>query len=442
MNHGNFIQRAARRARLLALGLLAAAALVAPAARADDLPDGWTVRRADKGIIFAPVRMNQGEKLEVWLATDWFKVQREVRPAERLLQIRQQAGLMNDGRCQPPQLTQDGTATQQCQAGDAQLQYMLLPAGSGGYFVRLLRMRVVGNDVPQRYRDGIMQTMKIAMNHNQATALLEQHERQEGARVAQAIRTTPGRGVRDDDIAAIFVDMRVDQGRNETVQREVHTTWLLLKDGTGYQNKIPPDELNVKASRQLEPQRWVQWRKPLFGGNYEIRGPDDSNWRSLPTGKKGWLAQPARPGERLNGTYRHLDGWGNVERLRIQKATWRFGGDGRFELALYGYSGISQSGVGTHFNHVSERESDAKGSRKRGGMSNTDTLGGVATTSSSRGGDDGASRRGRYRLSGWVLEVERDDGQLERHFVTFPGGSRKDMDIDSVVFEGCGGKSC
>ena len=49
--------------------------------------------------------------------------------------------------------------------------------------------------------------------------------------------------------------------------------------------------------------------------------------------------------------------------------------------------------------------------------------------------DDGASRRGRYRLNGWVLELERDDGQTERLFVTFRDGQRSMIDLNSNWFE-------
>jgi len=246
--------------------------------------------------------------------------------------------------------------------------------------------------------------------------------------------------VRDGDIAAVFVtsDERA-QSPGETVYRTVHTSWLLLKDGTGYQNEIPPDELNIKVSRQLQPERWVQWRKPWLGGDYEIRGPNDKDWRPL---SKGWIAQPARPGERLNGTYERSDYYGSIiGGIRTNRFTWSFGGDGTFNTSFYGNSGYVD--IANHVSATSSTVADSSGTRTSGGMSSTSAFYGpsggvavpVATISTSRKNDDGASRRGRYRLKGWVLEIERDDGQTERHFVTFRGEQRDKLDIDSHWFE-------
>jgi len=410
--------------------------------RAEGLPDGWTVRRENQGASFAPIQMNPGEKLEIWIADDWFEVLQDVSPQTRLLQIRQQAGAMEGDECQPPVPTQDGLAIQECTTSDSVLQYMLLPAGSGGYFVRLLCMRVKGDGVLARYQDGVRQTMRIAMDHNQAKTLLERQEQLEHDYAARAIRTAPGQGVPDDDIAAVFVNAQVVQNPGETVKRDLHITWLLLKDGTGYQNEIPPDELNVSVSRQLEPRRWIQWRKAQSGNGYEMRGPDDGGWRSLPDGEdgtdgKGWIAQPARPGERLNGIYERTDGWGNQDNLRTLKTTWHFSGDGTFDLSLSGYQGILQTGGGTSFTYVSTTGSDPQGTHTATGTSNSNTPigatspGGISVNSNGNT-DDGARYRGRYQFKGWVLEAERDDGQLDRHFVTFQSNGRTVIDIDSA----------
>ena len=424
-------------------------------ARADGLPDGWTVRRGNKGVIFVPVKMNPGEKLEIWLADEWFKVQKDTSPQNRLLQIHQQAGVMDDGKCRPPEAVQNALATQHCQAGDAQADYMLLPTGISGNYVRLLRILATSDSVLERYQDGIRQTMKIAMDNNQAKTLLERQEQLERDNTARAIRVAPGQGVPDGDIAAVFVTEQIVQYPNETVRRVEHTTWLLLNDGTGYQCKIPPDELNVKVSQQLEPRRWVQWRKPWLGNGYEIRGQDDNDWHRLPTdscmaqlvrpGEKclsarGWMAQPARSGERLNGVYKHVDGWGSMyATLRVNTTTWHFSDDGTFKTSFQGNSGYVDTI--NHFSVSSSTTADSQGTRKTSGMSDTSGLwqpggGGSVAAHSNRRVDDGASRQGHYRLKGWVLEVERDDGQTDRHFVTFPGDKRDEMGVDSTQFEG------
>ncbi|MCL2308828.1 MAG: hypothetical protein FWC42_00930 [Proteobacteria bacterium] len=446
------------RARQGALGLLAAVTLMISSTYAGNLPDGWAARAENNGVTFAPVRMSPGEKLEIWVADALYETPQDGSPQNRLLQIRRQAGAMQGDKCEPAEITQAGVVTQGCTEGNAALQYMLLPSPAGGNKVQLLRIRAAGGEgVMTRYGEGFQQTLQSVMrgqtqamlrNDNQvqtqqrrqsqpeAQPQRARQEQLERGYAAQGIRTAPGQGVRDSDIAAVFVSAQVVHNPGETVKRDLHTTWLLFKDGTGYQNEIPPDELNVKVSRQLEPQRWVQWRKPLLGSSYEIRGPGDSGWRSLSNGK-GWFAQPARSGERLNGVYERTDGWGNQYSLRIKRTTWRFSGDGAFDLTLYGYGGITQSGGGTSFSHISETQSDAKGTRRKSGTSSSSARIGAASsdgvsTNAARNTNDGASRRGRYRLNGWVLEAERDDGQLERHFVTFQGSDRAVIDIDSA----------
>jgi len=448
MNSSTIVAHTARR-WMVALGLLVAVTLT----HAANLPNGWAARAEGNGTTFAPVRMNPGERFEIWVASALFDAPQGA--ANQMQRIRQQAGVQG-GQCEPPQVTQEGVATQDCVDGNVALQYMLLPSLTSAGKVQLVRVRSAGSDTAlARYGDGLQQVLQIVLMgqaQTQAqtmprgegqpqTAPRSQPQPTEKAGIAQAIRTAPGRGVRDDDIAAIFVDMRVDQKSGETVQREVHTTWLLLKDGTGYRNEIPPDELNVEASRRLQPERWVKWRKPLFGGSYEIRGPNDNDWRSLPTGKKGWLAQPARPGERLSSAYQHLDGWGNLYSLRIQRTAWHFNGDGTFTVSFYGHNGAVWTGPNS-FNHTSTTVADSKGRNRATHMSSSSDRASLSTNDSRRNVDDGASRRGRYRLNGWVLETERDDGLTVRHFVTFPDDKRKGLDINSMVFELCKDGRC
>jgi len=405
------------------------------AAHAGGVPDGWKVYGANKGVAFAPVKLNRGEKLEIWVANEWFKMERGVNWASQLPRIRQQARTLGNENCQPPTL-ESGVAMQTCVAGEEAAQYTLLPTGKSGTYARLMRLQAAGAGVLERHRDGIQQAMEI-MRKGNAQDVLKSQEKQEREHIARAIRTAPGQGVRDGDIAAVFVTSNPRaQSSGETVYRTEHTTWLLLKDGTGYNNTIPPDELNVNVSRQLQPQRWVQWRKPWLGGNYEIRGPNDNGWRPLP---EGWIAQPARPGERLNGVYARTDYYGSMyTTIRTSRNTWTFSGDGTYQTSYSGSSNYYDS-----LNHVSittSRTSNSSGTRASTGLSNTAALhnssgGATVAANSKTSKDDGASRRGRYRLNGWVLELERDDGQTERLFVTFRDGQRDMVDVSSDWFE-------
>jgi hypothetical protein len=438
----------AGRACQTALGLLAAFTFMAPAAHARDVPDGWQVRAENNGVTYAPVRMNPGEKLEVWVANALYDVPQGSSPQSRLPLIRQQAGALAGDNGAPPEVTQAGVATQDCTEGGAALQYMLLPSRAGANKVQLLRIRAAGGEkVLARYKDGFQQTLQIVMQGQATTAprgdgkpaaqparsQARSPAQQASERTAQAIRTAPGQGVQDGDIAAIFVtEKRITNPGEQLVQRIDHTTWLLLKDGTGYRNEIPPDELNVKAARQSQPDRWVQWRKPMFGGSHEIRGPNDSGWRRL----DGWIAQPARSGERLNSFYEHAENWGNMySGFRSNSTTWHFSADGTFKISTHGFSGNGSIQAGGGFSVNTTRDADSTGSRSSTSMSNPNRYDGSGVTAQGgRRADDGASRRGRYRLKGWVLEAERDDGVRERHLVTFRRDKRDEIDIDSAQF--------
>jgi len=388
------------------------------------VPDGWQVRRGNRGVIFEPVKMNRGEKLEIWIVDSFYEAKGASAQAQ-LAHVREKAKAM-EGDCQPPQDAPPRLvlAMQACKEGDTALQYMLLRHGK--HSAQLLRVRAAGNGVLERYQDGFQQVMQLARQNKVSKAA--------NRYIARAVRTAPGQGVPDGDIAAVHVEW--EQVRNGMSMRMEYTTRLLLKDGTGYRDPFPPDELNVKVSRQLEPGRWFQWRKPLFGNGYEMRANDDKEWRPLP---KGWFAQPARPGERFDGFYSNYAVYGSwTTGTSTSKSSWYFKKDGTFETS---HSAGSVSGA------LLESNGSVVGSSShanaRGSSTTTSIVGKVSDKPNARpviaGGitrraDDGASRRGRYRLGGWVLEVERDDGSAGRYFVSFQSDKRDSINIGDAQY--------
>jgi|GEM_PF-716382 len=400
-------------------------------ARADGVPDGWQARYDENyGIIFEPVKMDRGEKLEIWVYRSYQGIY-EAKGASaqaRLAKMREKAKAM-DGDCQPPQDAPPGKvlAMQLCKDGDAVLQYILLRHGM--YSSQLLRVRAAGNGVLERYKDGFQQVMQLASQGKVSEVA--------SGYIAQAVRTAPGQGVSDGDIAAVHIEW--EQVRNGTTLRMEYTTRVLLKDGTGYAgSSFPPDEFNVKVSRQLEPGRWFQWRKPLFGKDYQKRNRDGQDWRSFP--RQGWFAQPARSGERLNGAYGSSAGYGSsiVGTLRTTSSTWYFNNDGTFSTSFFARTttgameSLNGHSVGT------TTLSNSKGTSSSTSVSETPSAKTTATPifagGINRRSGDGADRRGRYRLSGWVLEVERDDGSTGRYFVSFQGDKRDNITIGGTQY--------
>jgi len=97
----------------------------------------------------------------------------------------------------------------------------------------------------------------------------------------------------------------------------------------------------------------------------------------------------------------------------------RFTKDGRFERSFSAVSstGSLQAITGTVV--AGSSQGDGKGSSSTGSSTVGTGLGTVGVSSGTRTKDDGASRRGRYQLDGFVITLEYDDGHKER-LLSFP----------------------
>ncbi len=233
----------------------------------------------------------------------------------------------------------------------------------------------------------------------------------------QRVTSAPGRGLPDKELAAIVIHGEGNYNYGTRWEEDVR---FLLRDGTAYRRtEMPPDQLNVAASRQLEPQQWARWR----GGDkrYEMQAQDDDG---RPTG--GWQAgkhyavKPWPANTRLEGSFsRGAFNGSLVTGGTSSTRTIRFTKDGRFERS---YQSLSSSGTlaATMNNTVIAGSSygDGKGSSSTGGGSVGGPFGSAGAVSASKK-DDGASRRGRYQLGGYVLQLDYDDGHQER-LLSFP----------------------
>lgn len=232
------------------------------------------------------------------------------------------------------------------------------------------------------------------------------------------VQTAPGRGLTDKTLAAVVLHGEADHVNGARWQDDVR---YLLRDGSFYRRAgTPPDQLDVAASRRLEPQHWGRWR--AAGGAYEMQAQDDDG---RPSG--GWQAaphQPVRPwpaGTRLDGRYVRSSFTGSSFFGGISRTdTLHFKPDGRFERSVHGLSstGTMQAITGTVIGGSSH--GDGQGSSSVGGGSVATGSGTVGAVAGSRR-DDGASRRGRYELQGFSITLHHDDGRTER-LLSFPVG--------------------
>lgn len=232
----------------------------------------------------------------------------------------------------------------------------------------------------------------------------------------QRVTTAPGQGLADKDIAAIVIHGQSSFNNGTTWEEDVR---FLLRDGSVYRRtEMPPDQLHVAASRQLEPQQWGRWR--AAGSGYEMQPQDDDGRPGAWEAEKHHAVRPWPADTKLDGRYSRGSFHGSLVLGGMSfRNSMRFTRDGRFERSSssLGTSGTMAATLnGTMIG--SSSQADGSGSSSTGGGTVSGPLG-TAGAVSARKADDGASRRGRYRLSGYVLTLDFDDGHRER-LLSFP----------------------
>lgn len=237
--------------------------------------------------------------------------------------------------------------------------------------------------------------------------------------------TAPGKGVQMNQIQTVLY-------HGESVYRvtglQYEDSWvLLLKDGWAYRGlRVSPHDLDVKASRQNEPNQWFKWK--LQGGKYYAVDPRTNQLSAL----KGTPATPAGAGEKLSGTFTYYSyasygGFGGYS----SQSHITFRPDGSFETSgsFIGGTGVSQS-----LNGFSSTASStySKDGCTAGSVSSSSNVGGGSTTRR----DCGANNMGTYVLNGYTLELRYANGTTVRELFFFDDRSKKDVLIGSNLYQG------
>jgi hypothetical protein len=248
------------------------------------------------------------------------------------------------------------------------------------------------------------------------------------AREAERLRaitvTEPGSGVQPSQIAALLYE-----GRGMTTvlgYQYVETVHLVLNDGWACSGlDVPPSELNVEASRRLEPEKWRRWQNA--GAKYQFQDSKTGAWQNI-------AAEPVPPlPERLS------------TRLKTVKA-YSFGGmggsvfsrsivftpDGRYERSNGAIQGSGAVQAGGGFNGSAASVQDKNGSRSSAGGGN----GAIAVATSSRSAAGGGGMTGGYLVSGYTLELRGDDGSVQRilAFYPFPKENKSSIFLGDATF--------
>jgi hypothetical protein len=243
-------------------------------------------------------------------------------------------------------------------------------------------------------------------------------------RVAIDRITAPsGRGLRPADIHGMLYRGYGATGVNGYEYRE--DMRLLLKDGWVYfRTDIAPTDLDIAASRRLEPQAWGRWR--AVSGGYELQRQDDYG---QPDG--GWFRQAGRllstwaRDTRIAGSYNASAFYGSIALGGTYSSTsYVFKSDGRYERI--GFSRSSSAAMAA----TGPQEFSASASSSSSGSGSQSVAGGgqpgvyVGSRSST---DDGAKNRGTYRLDGMMIELRSDAGDVVRTLCLPMGADHKSL---------------
>jgi hypothetical protein len=216
--------------------------------------------------------------------------------------------------------------------------------------------------------------------------------------------TAPGKGLAAREVEAIVY--RWTQVY-EIGGLQMHDySYLLLKDGTAHQGvPVPPEDMDVGASKRNEPKTWGRWRKN--GGTYEFA------WAEAP--EQFGALQNARVVVAAGADARLAGEWKGASSFNLPGgggawSNWGviFTREGRFERYRSGGAGsgmageLSGSGVTTGVVYNDEGAVSAVVGPNVGGGS------------TSKSGRTKADRSGTYSLNGYTLELRYDNGAVSR----------------------------
>lgn len=230
--------------------------------------------------------------------------------------------------------------------------------------------------------------------------------------IERAIRTTPGKGARSSEIAAVWID----SGINVLWGGIDVDTYLLFKDGTVYMDcEIPPNELLVEESKRLQVagevykrNKWSSWRRSGVG--YQIKKRDGS-WEKL----DGNNAIMTKRGEKLNAKFITASG----SQMYGSHRSWiTFKPNGTFELEKLSMMTTPDLSIGPSVSTV--HKSDRKGTSGTTVVSGTDIGGG--TTSKKK---DGSKNTGTYYLNGYTITLKHDNGYEHTELFFFDKSNKK-----------------
>ena len=417
-------------------------AIAAPFVRAQvpTLPAGWRVSTAGANTTYQPEHLASGQSFVLTIAPPqslagqtlggWFATQVRAEMRDRGTQAQIGSPKANpDGSLilVVPYKGNGGQSWIAIYAGatrmdGAQFCSMIsnLPAQQMQIYIRA-GATIFGETVRQAEKSNSPSSV-TASNHSPGLAAPGKNGRGNGDSATQPAT----RAAKSPSIAGIF-----HQGRGmstATGYQYVESVDLLFTDGWAYSDLTgPPEEVSVEASKKYEPQKWHHWRQQGSAYFLELNG----SWAKL----DGDLVRPLESGSSLSGNFVHRNahtfgGMGGVvgtQRISLYP-------DGRFERSAnaLGGSGSVQASGGFSGGASSTTSRDGTSSSSYGTSSGS---GGSVTARSSRSSTAGAgAATGRYKISGYTLELDCADGQVQRFLAFYPFPGKPQVFIGNATY--------
>jgi hypothetical protein len=250
----------------------------------------------------------------------------------------------------------------------------------------------------------------------------KEEQMKRAVRVAQ-----PGTGITESQIEAVL-----HEGRGVSTvggYQYQESADLLLKDGWEYSSlEVPPEDLNVQVSKQLQPDQWHRWRRQ--GSNYYIQDQKTGQWTKL----DAQAIIPLQSSINQHLLYRHSVGFGGMGSYNTRNDI-TFHSDGSFErsASVLAGSGVVQAAGGFSAGASSYHDRNGCSSTSAGTYTGSGATVGAYSTSHCRPGQDPNSYGG-YKVSGYVLELDSASGQVQRLLAFHPFANKPDVYIDGVTF--------
>ena len=231
--------------------------------------------------------------------------------------------------------------------------------------------------------------------------------------------TPPGKGVADAQIATMLshYDLQVySAGMSGLGTNVTDEAYLLLKDGTVYSGlRVAPDQLDIVRSRQNEPDKWGKWTQK--NGKYSV------SWSGKPyVDLPGDAARPAPAQTKLVGRYGTASSSANL--MGGSYSFWgvTFDKNGRFTKDNRGGSsyGVNTPGMASVITQY-----DDEGSFVGANNNNMNGPTNFTLSSETKKKNPNGAREGDYSLSGYVLTLRYDNGDVTRLPFFFADNARK-----------------